>query len=158
MRRDYDEPEAAMVKPVVPSPGLEMGKALDYDAPEAIPSTPGGCGCGHAEQQPIPAKGKLILICPVCEGSNPYEPAMDVTPDASVSCPRCASSVPLKSFYKGKEGSYVSKTASSMDALFKKIYEIIPKDEQVTLSKGKVNQLHSIIQRFRKFYEKVHCV
>jgi len=142
-RRDYDEEvEATMIKPVGISPGVSE-EALMQTPEEVLPVAP-------------VARVKFTLVCPECSVPHHFQPEEGMTPEDNLICPKCASSAQLKDFVKTKEGSYVCKTASSsLSGGFRKLRKMLPKGDKVTLTKGQISEIHSIINSFKSFYDKV---
>jgi len=138
MRRDYDAPEAMMVKPLSP-PQYTPEEMIDEDASPMVPSNPKG----------------FKLICPTCEEVGAYEPEEDVEEDSMVVCPKCASKVELKAFVKTASGEYRVKQASNLDPNFKALRDIIPrKPSEVTLSKSDVSKILKHLDRLEGVYSK----
>lgn len=139
VRRDYDTPEAAMVKPVVP-PQYTPEEMVEENGSPMVPSNPKG----------------FKLICPTCEETNAYEPEEDVTADTVLVCPKCASKVPVDMFAKTASGVYRIKQASYLDPNFKAIREILPKrPAEAHLTKSDTAKLLKHIDRLESVYAKV---
>jgi len=146
VRRDYDSPEAAMFKPVVPTQ-YTPEELVEEEVAPVVPATPKG----------------FKLICPACEEAGTYMPDEEVAAEDLITCPKCASQVSLAAFSKTASGEFRVKNASEhssyLDPNFKVIRDILPrKAQEVTLSKSDTDKLLKHIDRLENVYRKVQKV
>jgi hypothetical protein len=143
MRRDYDTPEAAMIKPLVPVQVPEVTPEETTD--ELVEETIG-----------VPSAEGFKLVCPTCNEGGVYNPEERVDQSSVLVCPKCASKVEIGMFTKTASGEYRVKFSSCLDPNFGSIYEILPKRaEEITLSKSAVSKLLKNLRTIESAFSKL---
>ena len=175
IRRDYDDVEGAMLKPLPPTPPPTPQEALIENVAEIIPSTPQGkmdyddptpimpeekeCG-GPMGPGPVgggPMGKGFDIECPVCRDTNKFIPEAeeDMGPKMIILCPKCANSSRVGDFVKTASGIFRAKVATSLDADFTAIKKLLPKNkDSVNLSNSDVAFIHGKLDKIYNTYRK----